>query len=98
MGWEKGGYYTRSRKVQGRVVREYIGSGPLAEIIAKQDCVERALKQADREDFRALQNMLDERDQLDSNINQLTRVAVRAAMVAAGFHSHKGQWRKRRDN
>jgi len=31
MGWDQGRYYTRSRKVNGRVVREYIGTGRVAE-------------------------------------------------------------------
>ena len=39
--WEKrqrgGLYYTRSRKVGGRVVREYVGTGPLAGIAALMD-------------------------------------------------------------
>jgi hypothetical protein len=26
MGWDRGRYYTRSKKVNGRVVREYIGT------------------------------------------------------------------------
>jgi hypothetical protein len=34
MGWDKGRYFTRSRKVNGRVVREYVGTGEVAELIA----------------------------------------------------------------
>ena len=30
MGWDKGRYYTRSKKVKGRVVREYVVSGRAA--------------------------------------------------------------------
>jgi hypothetical protein len=49
MGWEKrergGLYYTRSRRVDGRVVREYFGTGPLAEIVALEDDLERLQKE-----------------------------------------------------
>jgi len=41
MGWEKrargGPYYTSSRKVGGRVVREYVGGGMLGHLAALQD-------------------------------------------------------------
>ena len=32
MGWEHGRYYTRSQKVNGRIVREYVGTGRVAEL------------------------------------------------------------------
>jgi len=45
MGWEKrergGLYYTRSRNVGGRVVREYVGGGILGHIAALHDAQER---------------------------------------------------------
>src|SRR5256885_1095839 len=38
VGWDKGGrYYTRSRKINGQVVREYVGSGPAADAAARSD-------------------------------------------------------------
>ena len=38
-----GRYYTKSKRVKGRVVREYIGTGEVAEIIATLDAAGRRL-------------------------------------------------------
>lgn len=43
----KGKYYSRSCQLHGKVVRTYIGTGPVAEIIALQDEAARALQKAD---------------------------------------------------
>ncbi len=101
MGWESrargGRYYTRSRKVAGRVVREYVGTGPIAELMAEMDAVERSRRMAEREALRA------EREQavsVEASVGALCEAAdlmVRTALVLAGYHQHKrGEWRKRR--
>ena len=53
MGWDKGRYDTRSRKVNGRVVREYYGAGEAAELAAQIDPLDRADREAEREARRA---------------------------------------------
>ena len=46
MGWERGRYYTRSRKVNGRVAREYLGTGEAAQQAARQDASARQEREA----------------------------------------------------
>jgi hypothetical protein len=49
MGWETRGrgssYYTRSKWKGGRVVRRYVGTGPLAELVALDDELKRLQKE-----------------------------------------------------
>ena len=41
MTWDGRGYYYRAKKVNGRVVRKYVGAGPLAKVMAEFDAMER---------------------------------------------------------
>lgn len=98
MGWDKGRYYTRSRKVNGRVVREYLGTGEFAELAAELDHAERERLEDERAARQAEKAQL---SGLDADLNamtELTRLAASAALLAAGFHQHKrGEWRRKRD-
>lgn len=101
MGWEtreRGGrYYTRSRRVAGRVVREYVGTGAFAEAVAAGDAAERAERAAaaaliehDGARLAPAQAALAE---LDAAVEGLAR----AALLGAGYHRHhRGEWRRRR--
>jgi hypothetical protein len=96
MGWERG-YYYRVRKVQGRVVREYVGRGRVAELTARLDGLERQKRERERAERQAERA---EREALDSplkELNDLADLLACAALLAAGYHQHKrGEWRKRR--
>ena len=103
MAWEKrergGLYYTRSRKVDSRVVREYVGGGVLGELAARMDTLERrereeeaALWKEEREQMEALEAPVEE-------LCEAAEVLAKAALLASGYHQHKrGEWRKRRAN
>jgi hypothetical protein len=93
MGWDKGRYYTRSKKVNGHVVREYIGIGRAAELIAQIDAAMRERRRVEREEKADLAA-------LDAKMKSMASAAdlvARAALLAAGFRQHKrGPWRKHR--
>ena len=49
MGWEKGRYYTRTRRVDGVHVHEYFGCGPEAARAAREDIEARDRRRAQPE-------------------------------------------------
>ena len=96
MAWEQrrngARYYYRSRRVDGKVHKEYFGRGPRAEQAAKEDARRRAEKKACRK----------RRQQFDDAIAPLAEVErrleplVAAALLTTGFYKHHGSWRRRR--
>ncbi|MFO7904344.1 MAG: hypothetical protein R6U98_16900 [Pirellulaceae bacterium] len=96
MGWEKGRYYTRSRKVNGRVVREYVGGGEVGAMAAHVDAINRERRYQERESWRLEQEEMDTIDASVDNVCQMADLIAQATMVAAGFHCHRGEWRRRR--
>ena len=99
MAWEARGsrrYYTRSKRVNGRVVREYVGTGAVAELAAAADALRRADRRAASEARRAEEARW--RAALTPLV-ELCRAAdlmARATLLAAGYHRHsRSSWRKR---
>jgi hypothetical protein len=97
MGWERGRYYTRSRKVNGRVVREYVGSGKVARLAAELDSLDRSEREARKQAWQETKSELAHLDEPLDRLNELADLLARAALVAAGYRQHKrGEWRKQR--
>ncbi len=95
---ERGGlYYTRSRKVNGRVVREYVGAGVLGELAARMDDEERRRREEEAAAWREEREGLEELVGLIDKLCQEIETIARAALLAAGFRRHnRGEWRKAR--
>jgi hypothetical protein len=97
LAWEKDGrYYTRSRKVAGRVVREYVGGGAIGEFAARLDAERRAARQAEALAWKEEKVRLAETEAQVIAVCDRAELLATAALYAAGFHQHKRQWRKRR--
>jgi hypothetical protein len=100
MGWDKGGrYYTRSRRVNGRVVREHVGGGFLGFFAAQLDAAEREKRLSERTAARAEREELAALDAPLHDLDEVADLFVREALLAAGYRQHnRGEWRKRRDD
>jgi hypothetical protein len=97
VGWERG-YYYRVRKVNGRVVREYVGAGEVGKLVAEMDALEREQRQWEALERRQEKDDLQALDAEMKALNERIDLAARAVLLAAGFHQHKrGEWRKRRE-
>jgi hypothetical protein len=101
MAWEtrggSGRYYTRSVRQGGRVLRQYVGTGPRAEEAARADRVRRDASEAERAAMRSALEKISEADAQVKAVFDAAEVAVRAALLLAGYHRHaRGAWRRRR--
>ncbi|MDP9472374.1 MAG: hypothetical protein M3Q71_17180 [Chloroflexota bacterium] len=101
MGWEtRSGrrYYYRARKVNGRVVKDYMGAGPRAEIAALHDRWARQDRAATGKARRAERAELEAVDGELTDVDHAIEALTRATLVLAGYHRHhRGNWRRRRD-
>ena len=96
MGWKMAGITQRSRKVNGRVVREYIGGGEVGALVAQMDAIDRECRESERECWRLEKEEMEAFDASVAKVCQMADLIAKAAMVAAGFHRHRGEWRRRR--
>ena len=99
MGWERRGnsqYYYRMIRRGRRVVSEYIGSGELAILTALLDEEQRAERQEQQEAERRRREDADYVDQGLDQIDDTLRLLTTIMLEQAGYHRHKGQWRKQR--
>jgi hypothetical protein len=102
MGWEKrergGLYYTRTRKVGGRVVREYVGGGILGHIAALQDAQQRRRREVEADVWEQESERIEAIMAPVDQLYEVTEILYRATLMAAGFRRHqRGEWRRKRE-
>lgn len=96
MGWEQGRYYTRSRRVGGRVVREYVGGGLIGALAAAEDAQRRAARAARAEARRAERARLEAAGAPLAAFSTVVDVVAGLALLNAGDRAHRGEWRRPR--
>ena len=99
MGWEtrkKGPrrYYTRSRREDGRVVREYIGGGVLGRLAAQQDEIERRQREEETAYWREERERLEQNAAFVGELEEAAEILSQAHLIVAGFHKRRGEWRR----
>jgi hypothetical protein len=96
---ERGGlYYTRSRKENGRVIREYIGGGTLGALAAQTDALKRKQREEQTARWREEQEVLDALEAPVEELSEALDLLVQAALLGAGYRQHnRGEWRRRRE-
>ena len=75
------------------MVREYVGSGPFAELCARSDEVLREKRELERLEGRESVARVEALAAPMREVDDKAEVLARAVLVAAGYRRHKGEWR-----
>lgn len=96
MGWEKRRrkkYFYHKTRIGPRVESFYVGNNILAYSI-------QAIMEKKRREEEAYRTMVEREKKRDSEIkayHELVNQLADAVLVLNGYHTHKGEWRKKRD-
>jgi hypothetical protein len=99
MGWKTINgrrYFYKSEREGGRVKSTYFGAGESGSIMAEWIALERLERSEERERLREDREESGAAERAISDWFDGVQAVADAAMVAAGFHKVKGQWRRRR--
>jgi hypothetical protein len=89
-------YFYRYVWRHGRAVRQYVGTGQVAELAATEDARRRVEREIEARDRLAEKARLLEGQEPLVRLCQSVEVVARAALTAAGYHRHRrGEWRNR---
>jgi hypothetical protein len=99
MGWKRINgrrYYYKSERVGSHVKTTYFGAGESGSVMAQIVSVERSERVAERIERLAEREESEAEERAVSDWFDDVQAMADAAMVAAGFHKRKGQWRRKR--
>jgi hypothetical protein len=98
MPWQEIGsrrYYYRCMRRHGRPIRQYVGTGQVAELAATEDSRRRVEREIETRERLAEEARFFEGQEPLLRLFQSMEVVARAALTAAGYHRHqRGEWRQ----
>jgi hypothetical protein len=98
MGWEQRGnrrFYYRAVRVNGQPRKRYLGTGAVGEAHARLDARERRVRAAERRARNSEQARWAIADAALDELRAMTELIAGATLLLAGFHLHRGEWRRR---
>jgi hypothetical protein len=99
MGWKRINgrrYFYKSKREGCRVKTTYFGAGESGSVMARIISLERSERADKRKERQAERQQFETEDRAVSDWFKVVQTVADAAMVAAGFHKHKGQRRRKK--
>ena len=96
MGWEQRGsyqYYYRKEREGSHVKSIYVGRGEIAQMVSEIQSSSALLE-------KLAGASKEEADKAEARLEQareLIQIYTQATLLTAGFHTHKRQWRRKRN-
>ena len=100
MGLEKRNgrvYYYKSRRDGAKVRKVYVGAGDIAHLAAQLDEAERLRREEETARWRKEKERLEASAAFVKELEEAAEILTRAQLLVAGFHKHKGEWRRLRE-
>jgi hypothetical protein len=100
MGWEQRGnnsYYYKKEREGSRVKSVYVGRGEIAHMVAQLQSSSPLLERFARTMKSPQQVQQEKAEAALEQASDLIELITEASLLAAGFHTHKRQWRRIRN-
>ena len=99
MSWEKrsnyGPYYTRSKTINGRTIRQYFGRGQCGVAAAAEDEARRKAEKEHQEHLAAERKRMQRLETPSLALDSLVQAAINMELTNAGYYLRRREWRKK---
>jgi hypothetical protein len=100
MGWEQRGgneYYYKKERDGSRVKSVYVGRGEIAHMVAQIQATSPLLERVARR-LKSPEHMKSEKAEAAlEQASDIIELITQGALLVAGYHTHRRQWRRKRD-